>query len=492
MEKGQRSPPSGHPNATTPRGKAISQTARLLKKLEKQFVRFHKMSTDQKMGYLKGNQFASFCTIESTRGGGLLYGLEGDSYFNELCEVIAKFSPDLKGKVGFDVAKKVVKDEFRQQFMINSVALDKAGAELYLEAVVAALKSKCKKIVHNIPCIFFTGDSPDSFSVGPVSFIRMSVFLDGCQKSFKKYDWFDEDRRELVSSLEGRALDYYQKFPWIASVEINQCDFEISYKQAVFACQTALNVVKVMFGATHTNRFRLSTAERGASNSARIWSVKGEEYECALSSSVASPHGPTNWYDYLNKDDGLYVKRFLGDVIEVSNGFFPHTELSARLVDSINWFGDAVTESSDAAAIVKYVTAIERLYFGVQCQGMRKKFSSRIQRVLKDLEYEGEGKVFESASDVYKVRSTLVHGAISPSLGEVILPLSKAEDLARRCIISSVQIYALIHEVFRPANAADFEAGMLKYEAEGIEWLSIMAAKLQSDRMERAEKVIPE
>lgn len=492
MKKEQRPPQSGHPNATTPRGKAISQAARLLKKLEVQFARFHKMPVDQKMGYLRGNQFASFCTIESTRGGGLLYGLEGEGCFDELCDVVAKFSPELKGKVGFDVAKKVIKDEFRQQFMINGLKLDKEGAELYLEAVVVGLKSKCKKIVHNIPCVFFTGSSPDNFSIGPVTFVRMSIFLESCQKSFKKYEWFDEDRRELVSSLEGRALDYYKKFPWIASVEINQCDFEISYKQAVFGCQTALNVVRVMFGAAHTRRLRLSTAERGASNFARIWSVNDEEYECALSSSAAFPHGPTNWYDYLNKDDGLNVKRFLGDVIEVSNGFFPHTELSSRLIDSINWFGDAVMENSDAAAIVKYVTAIERLYFGVQCQGMRKKFSSRIQRILKDLEYEGDGKVFEVASDVYRVRSTLVHGAISPSLGEVILPLSKAEELARRCIISAVQIYALIHEVFRPLNSADFELGMLEYEAKGIEWLSYMAAKRHSERVEIFQAVTQE
>lgn len=88
------------------------------------------------------------------------------------------------------------------------------------------------------------------------------------------------------------------------------------------------------------------------------------------------------------------------------------------MVDSVNWFGDACREKSMAASIVKYVTAIERLYMASADFGVKERFINRVSKILSDFELSNGDDARQDALRVYNFRSTLVHGGIS--LGQVI------------------------------------------------------------------------
>jgi hypothetical protein len=459
-----------HENAASPSDKLVSQVSRAVKKIETQIVRFHKMPWEEKKKYFDKHGMSSFCTLKTPSGGELLYGAEGDERFNEICHLLVRFAPQIDGKVSYSVIKESVKSGFCDVFVVGGADVGLGSARKMLEHAMNSVVSKFKSFEHHIPCIFFTEDSPDIFYVGPVKFTKMSLFLRMTKDNLKKYSEDKAGLSEVVDSHFERSIAYYEEFPWVASVTIEQCDFATSLENAIFNCNTALNVVRILFGRDRTKWIRLGTSQGEPLKTANMWSVDNDEIQCSISSRIRSPSGPGNWFEYLNNDQGLEIKMFLGHIIEYSRVFKPHSELSSRLLDAINWFGDACLETSPAAAVVKYVTSIERLYFGSQYQGMKSKFSSRVSRILIDFECEGTGTALEAANKIYEVRSTLVHGAVSQRLNDDSWPLYLAEELARNCLFCAEQMYMIIHHGFNPLTTADFESAFVEYEKNGLLW----------------------
>jgi hypothetical protein len=145
--------------------------------------------------------------------------------------------------------------------------------------------------------------------------------------------------------------------------------------------------------------------------------------------------------------------------------------MSNRLLDAVNWFGDAATERSPSASILKYVTAIERLYFGAFYKGFKKKFVSRILKVFTDFDVHCTDTVAEDLDAIYDMRSTLSHGAVSPKFSDSVWPASKAEEISRQCIFCALQLYAMFNEAYKPETPSELEDCFLVYETEGIEYV---------------------
>lgn len=453
---------SKHPNASSPTDKLVGQSVKIAKKIAAQIIRFQKMTPKELMAHFNGNRFSSFCSLE-TPNGEFVYGLEGAKQFLKMSEILISYKPELKGKVDIDKAVRVIKKSYAHQFMISGCAIDYASVKSMLEIASAEINITFKKYTHHIPCVLFTHPSPDSFSLGPVRFTRTSAFLSGAIPA----GWAEEVEG---ASLKQRSLNYYKEYPWIASVEVESCDFDASFQVAVYACTTAINTIRVCFGSEVTKMIRLSTESSDELMYAKIWSSSDGDIECSHSSRLKSPNGPPNWYEYLNEQDGGRIKVFFGYIIDQSCALVEYSELSGRVVDAVNWFGDASREKSAAASIVKYVTAIERLYMASADFGVKERFVSRVSKILSDFGISTSDSARQDALRVYNLRSTVVHGGISPRSGENTLPLKEAEDLARGCILCAEQLYIVIFKVFAPRSAVELESAMATYEVEGLQW----------------------
>ncbi|QEO80226.1 HEPN domain-containing protein [Pseudomonas brassicacearum] len=463
-----------HPNASTPSQKLIGQATRNLKKIEKQILRFLKMKPEELGAHFRSNRFSSLCSLEFSPQKELFYGLEGRLCFLELAQVLLKYAPDLEGKTNIDNVVRALKSAYLEQFVRAGKELEQDLVKGMLDLALSDIKSKFKKYVHYLPCILFVSPSPDSFSLGPVKFIKMPLFL----VSNVPHEWvaFGDGAKPWEQS----TVEYYKGFPWVASVEVEPCDFDSSFKVAVYACDTALNAIRVCFGSENTEWVRLSTGTSDDLRTARIWSFEGGQLQCSERFRIKSPSGPPNWYEWLNEGDGGRIKLFLGHVIEYACALVEHSELSSRLIDSVNWFGDACKEPSPAASVVKFVTAIERLYFASNEAGVKSRFVSRVSKILSDFELSAVSVAQQNASRIYDVRSTMVHGGSTQRISEAILPTSEAEDIARGCIMCAEQLYAVIVDAFDPKSPEALEAAMRIYEKEGLQWCINKARNMQS------------
>lgn len=462
-----------HPNASTPTEKLIGQATRNLKKIEKQILRFLKMTEKELIAHFRSNRFSSLCSLELSPQKELFYGLEGWRCFLELAQVLLKYAPDLEGKTNLDEVVKALKNAYLDQFVRARKELEQDLVKEMLDLASSNIKSKFKKYVHHLPCILFVSPSPDSFSFGPVKFTRMPMFL----VSNIPHEWVAFEGG--IKPWEQSTVEYYKGFPWVASVEVEPCDFDSSFKVAVYACDTALNAIRVFFGSEATKWLRLSTGTSDDLRTAKIWSYEGGQLQCSASFRIKSPPGPPNWYEWLNEENGGRIKLFLGHVIEYACALVEHSELSSRLIDSVNWFGDACKEPSPAASVVKFVTAIERLYFASTETGVKSRFVSRVSKILSDFELSAVGVAQQNASRIYDVRSTMVHGGSTQRINETILPQSEAEDIARGCIMCAEQLYRIIVDAFDPKSPEALEAAMKIYEKEGLQWCVDKARNMQ-------------
>ncbi|RTY01681.1 hypothetical protein EJ576_08800 [Pseudomonas sp. C 49-2] len=463
--------------ASKPVVKFANYAFKVLRKIEAQIVRFNRMSFEELKKYQAANRYSSFYHLTSPSGKYLPYGEIGNDCFNELCELILKYDAGLKGKFSFDLTKKTLQSIFVDFFVKDLKAVERESCEPYFIKVICAMVSTAREFEHHVPCNFFVFDSPDTFWIGPVKFTKTEVFLQVFKNSLN-----EDSQGETLSTLdyyEGRSMEYYREFPWVASVKVGQCDFETSYEWALFHCNTALNVTRVLFGANSTKWVRLGYDLGSPLSSAKIWS-EDSKIKCSIASRVRAPTGPTNWYDFLN-NEALEIKHILGSVISHTSKFGQYSELSNRLLDAVNWFGDAAKESSPAASVLKYVTAIERLYFGSFSSSFKKRFVSRVSKVLVDFECHCASGSDSVLNEVYEARSTLVHGAVSPSLGDVMWPNWKAEEIASQCIFCAIQLYGLFSETLYPQSSQELEECFLQYEEKGIEWFMLEVERKRHD-----------
>ncbi|QIM48340.1 hypothetical protein G9Q38_03695 [Pusillimonas sp. DMV24BSW_D] len=146
--------------------------------------------------------------------------------------------------------------------------------------------------------------------------------------------------------------------------------------------------------------------------------------------------------------------------------------LDQRLIDAINWFGDAATDSNASASIVKYVSAIERLFFGKFEPGRTKIFAGRVTSVLDAFGCDENHCVHEQALAVYKTRSALVHGDNFPTEDELHKIERLAAALSRMCLLCSTQLYPMMSQAFDNPDPTTLEEVMKRIGIEGLDWLA--------------------
>ncbi len=137
--------------------------------------------------------------------------------------------------------------------------------------------------------------------------------------------------------------------------------------------------------------------------------------------------GEGDWTELFK--EGMKIPFEAGcSILEEANAFSALPPLTRRFLDSLQWFGDAVSERSVSAKILKYVTALEQLT-GTGKEKIEntkdcgcEKYRSVTEIVAKRsaLLYCGQtradfGETISRFKKIYGVRSDLTHGAISPS-----------------------------------------------------------------------------
>jgi hypothetical protein len=461
--------------------------------VSRELVRFLQMSGEQLMAHLREHRRDALCTIPDPSGRGhLICGVRGWQSLGEIADRLEQFDSSLARRVDLDALTSCVVTAYVDVVLKEKRDIDFDSTHEILKKAARLAKDTLSTTEHYVPCVFFMFGGPQKFSIGPVTFTRTRAFFrekrlalrESIDRSVRRHIAYAEEQlakgyrsgppateqqhRKHARDFQAHAIRAYRQFPWVASVTVVDCDDRVSQQIAERTVETGLNVTRLVLGAYHTEKVRLGWNRGLPVKTANLWSDKDGTINVRAGSSALGPVGAENWHDGLER--ASQEVSVCGSAISALVNPTTMSELVARFIDAINWFGDAATDAEAGASIVKYASAIERLLFGDYEPGRTKAFIGRIAAMAREFEWDDASIVAEAAKRMYKVRSSLVHGSSSPRDPGLNELAAQAHKLARISILSATQLYPLITKALRAhATSEQLETIMAQIERDGLQ-----------------------
>jgi hypothetical protein len=116
--------------------------------------------------------------------------------------------------------------------------------------------------------------------------------------------------------------------------------------------------------------------------------------------------------------------------------------LAGRFLDASAWYGDAARERSNAAAVVKYLTSMERLLWaGEKGPGVTDRIAKRAAALCFSTELWDLEDLERDVRLAYDVRSAILHGRISKSDPLIPRNMRLCERVARDLLLTWLDRY---------------------------------------------------
>lgn len=178
------------------------------------------------------------------------------------------------------------------------------------------------------------------------------------------------------------------------------------------------------------------------------------------------------------------IKNFAADLLTASLSG-QRDEATNRLLDALQWFGDASFEESGGVQIVKWVAALERLTASERLyKGLTHNFCRRVGLLASGL---GTGDVegaYKDARKAYELRSDVMHGSRSQDDRHLLLSTGFVHDLTREALLGALALHHLLTERVRDRRGESigrlYEHISLKHEK--------LFSRLRRDFRKRADK----
>jgi hypothetical protein len=365
-------------------------------------------------------------------------------------------------------------EKLEVEFSLRFIRGYEEATEVNINAMIAAAFDACatehEAIRHFIPCAIILGQSAPRFSVGPVTFVQKVEFfathkddiealradirerhLKLSQESAARampanVPSNDADSQECADHLVDGFVSFFEEFQWVAIVDISECDASVSYDRALFLTRSALNIIKLLLGARYTHRLRTAEDRGHSHEAARLKRGSDGKLGVSLSYTPKDNVGGENWQEMMRQCGRFFTNACR--VLELCADFADAPPLCTRFVDALSWYGDATTEHSPAAKIIKFVTAIE----GITRTGFERDEFGNKRGVTKVVTLRAgivhsmvtEGKLDDSmpqVSAIYGCRSGLVHGSTSPFDDIIAETVPKAAEMARFILLGGLDYF---------------------------------------------------
>lgn len=483
-------------SSQTPRSQIVRKVLRDLEFVCRQLIRFARMSPKQLMKHMAKRKTDALAMIPHPSGRGqMICGREASQRLSSVATLVSEYAPDLTNRIDPEIARTKVVDAFVRIVLTEKQGLDFATVEAILEDVSTQCRETLATTQHFLPCVLFQNGGPDEFRVGPVTFSRRALFFRSRRQWFKDsveasaqshfartsrliMDRFPHERsvtrddsRRLVRDLHASAVRTFRSYPWVATVSVANCDHKTGGIVAERTVALAINSIRVILGARYTDRLRLAWFPINPLRTAKMWADSKGSVHVSIASNANGPVGFENWYDGLTVSNGAELAIF-GSALNSLVVCAPVIHLQQRFLDAINWYGDAAADPEPPARIVKYVSAIERLLFGARQRETTKQFASRLKALWVGFACHENDIVADKASKVYRARSGLLHGSMSPNSKEIRGLVRQSEELARLCILCAARLYPMMIKTYGDPDPERLEKVMMKIQTDGLDWLA--------------------
>jgi hypothetical protein len=378
-----------------------------------------------------------------------------------------------------------LKSEFVLRLIELRGELNKKTTDKIVGKALAKLKKDRKTITHFVPCEFLYRKKPELFQIGPVIFRTSENFFAKFGERIEANRQSEQDRvRELwrknpdeykfgpegprvtyddvlnaESKLANKFEDFYKELGWVAEVQVPTSLPEVSFRKANLAIEAALDVLKLLLGEQSGKQFRIGY-DKGHRPESSMMSIN-EDNEIELSWKIGG-YGSVSWdswYEDITKDNALDLK-LAGTALTYflrPTGNYPLVE---KWLGALHWYGQGVTETSNSARIVKFVAALEQVT--VAKKSHLTDITDTVTTRTKFLCYESIPKAerdfaFAQIDRLYRLRSELLHGQISPNDKKVEEVAKAAGRITQQAIATALHFYAWV-STQKKDNLGDLES----------------------------------
>jgi hypothetical protein len=139
-----------------------------------------------------------------------------------------------------------------------------------------------------------------------------------------------------------------------------------------------------------------------------------------------------DWVKFFREPGAPEYLELFGVALEAASDPRHNRPLSDRFLDAAHWYGEAVRESSPAAKVIKYVTALERMFMSDEKDNITDLVSRRVAAFCSEPFAHGDFESWQKRTQrAYGLRSKLAHGAMSPKNPAVYEGVSLGAEIGR-------------------------------------------------------------
>jgi hypothetical protein len=391
-------------------------------------------------GFRTIDRWDSFCSIPyPEKNGEMICGSAAARKLAELADEAAR-REGLANNVSQETLYKEIKQAFSRRFLKGGVDIDTKQVDRLISDVARRAKIHCKTVTHLIPCHLMYSQDPHKIELGPVTFYSRSemrkILIAHIERRTETSENTDHGRR-----LKAQAIRFYRNFRWVAQVTIKDCDEITSERIALEAVTAGLNCLHLLVGVSHSRRMCVGGLHLPSDRRAKLQINEDAVLEPSTSfryfGEVAFPDG---WSQMLGPNNEY--QKLLSVALETVVDPRLLRPLSKRFLDAAQWFGEATRDKSDAARIIKYATALERLIMTGERDDITSTLSERIAALcINDKVSRADWKGI--ARRVYGFRSKLVHGGISPAATDLHIGVKEAVELAEAALFYAIGAFGV-------------------------------------------------
>lgn len=445
---------------------------------------FLRLSPQELMAHIRDNRFDAFHTIPDPKRNMLFIGREGSERFEAIARRHLANQPEQRRKTDVIEFVKKLEAEFSRRFVHGGETINRQNVDRMIATAFKLTSMVFTASHHYIPCAFFLTNTFKRFQVGPVEFVSAKEFFavhraeiehlrqvikdnhqEQCRADVAKgYPAANvatpEDSAKLANHLVDGLLEFFGQHEWFAEVSIPPCAPAVSHERALFLMRAALNIVKLMLGRGHTYRLRTAEDRGNVGKSAKLHRDNDGKLDISLSSAPMNQVLGDECLQALTGPmavDFAYATRALS----LAAGFTDAPPLCLRFLDALAWYGDAVNEPSPAARIVKLITAVEAMCGtepehdanGKEVRGVTEIVTTRAaiwHQFWTGKDLRASRKLL---ARLYKYRSDLVHGSVSPFDDDIMAVSHEAEAATRIVLLVGLDYFTSIgieHSTWTP------------------------------------------
>ena len=325
-----------------------------------------------------------------------------------------------------------------RRFGIEGRSLEIQHVERAMSEAARAAKRSLHTITHYVPCHLMVAQSPNEFALGSVKFLSRKAF----RRMIAKRLWQSREQNRKSHQFLADVTRYYKSFGWVAEVTILDCDEKTSEKMAIQAVTYALDCLHLFFGPTHTSRMIVGGPAIHRDSRGRFLI---QEEDLKFSASYGGPGEvgfEDDWTKFFADPETSHIVQLFGTALEAAVNPKLVRPISERFLDAVSWYGEATRETSPAAKVVKYVTALERMLMTDEKDNITDLVSQRVAALCFD---PGESDSFshwqKKSQEAYGLRSRLVHGSFSQRDQRVPAGAWLAADIGRTAILNALSAF---------------------------------------------------